>query len=172
MDRALPAGLVPDGWPPPALEIASVRPTVAEPDRPEPAWDGVSPGHATSAAAAHARRALADFARVLARVRVWSAYLGHQPWPGLLGLAALLAVIGGPMVLAVPVLAVVAYRWPGWLSGIAAAGMVAAGVLTALAAHPALPGTGAFGGPAQACALIALAAALMPVLPGRSAAAT
>lgn len=76
------------------------------------------------------------------------------------------------MVLAVPVLAVVAYRWPGWLSGIAAAGMVAAGVLTALAAHPALPGTGAFGGPAQACALIALAAALMPVLPGRSAAAT
>jgi hypothetical protein len=43
--------------------------------------------------------------------------------------------------------------------------MIAAGILTALAAHPALPGTGAFGAPAQACALVALTCALMPMLP-------
>ncbi len=47
--------------------------------------------------------------------------------------------------------------------------MVAAGVLTAVAAHPALPGTGAFGAPAQVCALVALTCALMPVLPDRPA---
>jgi arabinofuranan 3-O-arabinosyltransferase len=104
--------------------------------------------------------------------RAWPVYHGRQPWLGLIALAALLAVIGGPAVLAVPVVAVVASRWPAWLSGIAAAGMITAGVLTALAAHPALTGTGAFGAPAQACALIALTAALMPVLPGRPAAAT
>ena len=43
--------------------------------------------------------------------------------------------------------------------------MMAAGVVTALAAHPAASGTGAFGPVAQACALIALAAALTPAIP-------
>ena len=121
-----------------------------------------------------ARRAGRIAAAVPARARAWWAdrgYRGYQPWLGVLALAALLAIVGGPMVLAVPVVAVVAHRWPRWLGWIAAAGMVAAGVLTALAAHPALLGTGAFGAPAQACALIALAAALMPVLPDRPAAA-
>ncbi len=160
----------------------------------DPQDDGARSGQAT------ARRALAAFARARARVgsapaaqggpppvapgtpggaqppaaagwRSWLARYGGQPWLGVLALAALLAVIGGPLVLAVPVVAVIGYRWPGWLSGVAAAGMTAAGVLTALAAHPALPGTGAFGAPAQACALMALAAALLPVLPVRPAAA-
>jgi len=89
------------------------------------------------------------------------------PWAGLIALTVLIALVGGPVVLAVPVLAVAAYRWPGWYGGIAAAAMIAAGVLTVTAAHPVLHGTGAFGAAAQACAVVALAAALMPVLPAR-----
>ena len=90
-------------------------------------------------------------------------------WLGLLALTALIAIVGGPVALAVPVVAALAYRWPDWFGAVAAAGMVAAGVLTAVAAHPALPGTGAFGAPAQVCALVALTCALMPVLPDRPA---
>jgi arabinofuranan 3-O-arabinosyltransferase len=91
----------------------------------------------------------------------------HQPgrWLALLALTVLIAIVGGPVALAVPVVAFLAYRWPSWFVGLAAAGMIAAGVLTALASHPALPGTGAFGAPAQAAALVALTCALMPVLP-------
>jgi arabinofuranan 3-O-arabinosyltransferase len=87
------------------------------------------------------------------------------PWLALLGLTVLIAIVGGPVALAVPVVAYLAYRWPSWFGALAAAGMIAAGVLTALATHPSLPGTGAFGAPAQACALVALTCALMPVLP-------
>jgi arabinofuranan 3-O-arabinosyltransferase len=87
-------------------------------------------------------------------------------WLGVLALAVLIAVAGGPLVLAVPVLVVIAYRWQRWCGGIAAVAMIASGVLTVMAAHPALVGTGAFGAPAQACALVALTAALTPVLPG------
>jgi arabinofuranan 3-O-arabinosyltransferase len=87
-------------------------------------------------------------------------------WLGVLALAVLIAVVGGPMVLAVPVLVVAANWWPRWCGGVAAVAMIASGVLAAIAAHPALAGTGAFGAPAQACALIALTAALVPRLPG------
>ena len=90
-------------------------------------------------------------------------------WLGLVALAVLIAIVAGPLVLAVPVVALLAYRWPGWYGGLAAAAMVAAGVFTSLAAHPALPGTGAFGAPAQACAILALCCGLMPVLPERRA---
>ncbi len=90
-------------------------------------------------------------------------------WLGLTALAAAMAIAGGPVALAVPVVAVLARRWPSWFGGLAAAGMVTAGVLTALATHPALQGTGAFGAPAQAAALVALTCALMPVLPQRRA---
>jgi arabinofuranan 3-O-arabinosyltransferase len=89
------------------------------------------------------------------------------PWLALVALTLLIAIVGGPVALAVPVVVVLAARWPSWFGGLAAAAMVAAGVLTALATHPALQGTGAFGAPAQACALIALTCALMPVLPDR-----
>ncbi len=86
-------------------------------------------------------------------------------WLCLLALTVLIAIVGGPVAFAVPVVAVLAYRRPSWLGAVAGAGMVAAGVLTAVAAHPASPGTGAFGAPAQVCALVALCCALMPVLP-------
>jgi arabinofuranan 3-O-arabinosyltransferase len=83
-------------------------------------------------------------------------------WAGLGALGVLMLAVGGPVALAVPILAVLAWRRPRWLPLLACAGLLAAGVLTALAAGPAVTGSGAFGAPAQACALIALAAALTP----------
>jgi arabinofuranan 3-O-arabinosyltransferase len=99
-------------------------------------------------------------------------------WPGLLAVTALIFVAGGPVALAVPLLAYLASRprrWPGratatdpavMLPVVAAAGMLAAGLLSAV--RPFGGGLfGPFGWPAQACALVALAAALMPVVSGR-----
>ena len=84
----------------------------------------------------------------------------------------LIFVAGGPVALAVPVLAYLAWRLsrpprrtsPGtWLPWVAFGGMVASGLLSA--AGPFGVGVfGSFSGPAQACALIALAAALMPAV--------
>jgi arabinofuranan 3-O-arabinosyltransferase len=79
-------------------------------------------------------------------------------------LTALVYLIGGPVALAVPVLAVVARRWPSWLPVIAFCAMLLAGLVAASATQPTAPGSGAFSGAAQACALIALAAALLPVI--------
>lgn len=81
-------------------------------------------------------------------------------------LTAVMVVVGGPVAVAVPVLAAVKYRWPRWIPWLALGAMVAAGALAAVAAQPVTPGLGTFGAPAQACTLIALAAALTPVLPG------
>jgi arabinofuranan 3-O-arabinosyltransferase len=93
-------------------------------------------------------------------------------WLGGLGVAALVFVAGGPVALAVPVLAYLAWRLsraprrtsPGtWLPWVAFGGVVASGLLSA--ARPFGGGLlGSFSGPAQACALIALAAALMPMV--------
>ena len=95
----------------------------------------------------------------LRRVRMW--------WLGLIGLTLLMAIAGGLVALAVPVVAVLAYLLPRWFGALAAAGMLTAGVLTATAGHPAQQGTGAFGAAAQVVALVALTCALMPVLPDR-----
>jgi arabinofuranan 3-O-arabinosyltransferase len=65
------------------------------------------------------------------------------------------------MVLAVPVLAVLGWWRPRWLPWAAFAAMVAAGV-TAAAGSPTAIGSGAFSALAQAAALVALTAALMP----------
>ena len=95
-------------------------------------------------------------------------------WLGLVAVTALIFVAGGPVALAVPLLAWLTWRprrLPGrttatdlamMLPVVAAAGMIAAGLLSAV--RPFGEGLfGPFGWPAQACALIALAAALMPV---------
>jgi arabinofuranan 3-O-arabinosyltransferase len=91
-------------------------------------------------------------------------------WLGVAGVTALIFVVGGPAALVVPVLAYLAWRLsrapgrvsPGtWLPWVAFAAMVVSGLLSAARSF----GSGllgSFGGPAQACALIALAAALMP----------
>lgn len=95
-------------------------------------------------------------------------------WLGLLAVAALIFVAGGPVALAVPLLAWLAWRSarsPGgrapadWLPVVAVAGMVVSGLLSAV--RPFGDGLfGPFGWPAQACALVALAAALMPAVAG------
>ena len=88
---------------------------------------------------------------------------------GIALVTALVFVAGGPVALAVPLLAYLAGRprrpgWPAtWLPWVAFAGMVASGLLSA--ARPFGAGLlGPFGGLAQACALIALAAALTPAV--------
>jgi len=87
---------------------------------------------------------------------------GAGAWVCVAALAALLFVAGGPVAIVVPVLAAVAWWRPRWLPAVAAAAIIAAGVITATAASPAALGSGAFSAAAQACALTALAAALMP----------
>jgi arabinofuranan 3-O-arabinosyltransferase len=95
-----------------------------------------------------------------------------RAWLGLLGVTALLFAVGGPVVLAVPVLAclgwLLAPRWRSLpvLAVLAFASMTVSGLLAA--ARPAGAGLlGTFGGPAQACALVALAATLIPAAPVR-----
>jgi hypothetical protein len=86
---------------------------------------------------------------------------GTRVWPGLLGVAALIFVAGGPVALAVALvacLAVPAARLPRLALG----AMVVSGLLCAV--RPFGEGLfGPFGWPAQLCALVALAAALIPV---------
>ena len=96
----------------------------------------------------------------------------QRAWLGVLGVTALIFVVGGPVALAVPVLAYLTWRLsraagrpgPGtWLPWVAFAGMVASGLLSA--GRPFGSSLfGSFGGPAQACALVALAAVLMPAV--------
>ncbi len=86
-------------------------------------------------------------------------------WLGLAALCVLMLIVGGPLVLAVPFLVAGAALWPNRYGVVAFGCMVGSGLLAAMAANPAATGSGAFGGPAQACALVALAAALIPVLP-------
>jgi arabinofuranan 3-O-arabinosyltransferase len=88
-------------------------------------------------------------------------------WFGPILVGILILAIGGPVVVAVPLLALVAVLRPRWLPAVSLAAMVVAGVIAASASSPAAIGSGAFGPSAQAAALIALAAALYPQ--GRSA---
>jgi arabinofuranan 3-O-arabinosyltransferase len=85
-------------------------------------------------------------------------------WLGLLAVSILVLVAGGPVVIAVPVIAFLALRRSRWLPVLAAVAMVTAGVLAATPAQFTAIGQGAFGMPAQACALVALAAAIMPAV--------
>jgi arabinofuranan 3-O-arabinosyltransferase len=83
-------------------------------------------------------------------------------WLILLPLAAVIFTVGGALVIAVPVLAI-ASRWSARLmSAVAITAMLAAGLIAATAASPTTLGDGTFSAAAQAAALIALAAALMP----------
>ena len=102
-------------------------------------------------------------AGLLRRLRLLASW-----WLGLIALGALLVIIGGPVVIAVPVLVVLAERWPNRYGVLAFGAAVASGLFAALSSHPAASGSGAFGAPAQAFALVALAAALIPVRPTRS----
>jgi arabinofuranan 3-O-arabinosyltransferase len=81
---------------------------------------------------------------------------------GPVAIGVLVLLVGGPVVLAVPLLAATAALRPRWLPAISAVAMLLAGFIAATAAAPAAVGSGTFGSAAQACALVALAAALMP----------
>ena len=96
----------------------------------------------------------------------------------MLAVTVLIFLAGGPVALVVPALALLARRLRPSGSGrtafgrfaaaplpvLAAAGLIASGLLSA--AQPFGDGLlGPFGWPAQVCALIALAAALMPAAP-------
>jgi arabinofuranan 3-O-arabinosyltransferase len=99
---------------------------------------------------------------------------GHESpaWPGrrraaravgrYVPLAVVISLAGGPAVLAVPLLACLGWWRPRWLPPAAFGAMLAAGLVAAGAGSPTALGSGAFGSLAQACALAALTAALMP----------
>jgi arabinofuranan 3-O-arabinosyltransferase len=100
--------------------------------------------------------------------------LPAEPSPGPLGYwlavaaaAVVLALVGGPLVAAVPVVLVLGWWRPRWVPWLAFATMCVAGAvaMTSLG-HGPQTGAGAFGWPAQAAALIALAAALTPTAGG------
>ena len=94
-----------------------------------------------------------------------------NPWQGTIPAWILIAVpaivifiVGGPLVLMVPVLVVVARRWPRALPWIALAGMLAAGIVSAWnVGTGAQSGIGAFSRWAQLAALVSVAAVLTPV---------
>jgi arabinofuranan 3-O-arabinosyltransferase len=99
----------------------------------------------------------------------------YSAWLGLLAVTALIFVAGGPVALVVPLLACLAWLLPrppagtaahdrpGWVPWLAFGGLVASGLLSAV--RPFGEGLfGPFGWPAQACALVALAAALTPAV--------
>jgi arabinofuranan 3-O-arabinosyltransferase len=84
----------------------------------------------------------------------------------LVPLAVVVAVAGGPLVIAVPVIALIGYWRPRWLPAIAAVAMLAAGLLVLASPSYTTLGDGPFSGQAQVCALVALTAALLPRLTG------
>jgi hypothetical protein len=97
-----------------------------------------------------------------------SAGAGNSRWPGVLGwlgvaaIFVLVAIVGGYVALAVPVVAVIAYLLPRWYGLIALVAMVTTGVLAVVSGSSSPSTSGAFGAPAQVCALIALSVALRP----------
>jgi arabinofuranan 3-O-arabinosyltransferase len=104
--------------------------------------------------------AAASSARI--RHRTAGRYATVRRWLGPLAVGVFVLLVGGILVLAVPVLAVIASMRPRWLPVISLTAMLIAGFIAATAAAPATLGSGAFGSAAQAFALVALAAALMP----------
>jgi hypothetical protein len=81
-------------------------------------------------------------------------------------LAAVILVAGGAIAVVIPVLAVIS-RWrPRWTPAIAMSAMLASGLIAASARTPTLLGSGPFSGTAQVFALLALAAALLPINAG------
>jgi len=92
-------------------------------------------------------------------------------WVAAVAAALVLAVVGGPVAAAVPVVVLLAWRRPQWVPWLAFFTMCAAGALVITGLSRGIEsGSGAFGWPAQATALVALAAALTPPKPTTAAA--
>jgi arabinofuranan 3-O-arabinosyltransferase len=107
-------------------------------------------------------RSLAAASPVRIRHRAAGRSAVIQRWIGPVAIGILVLLIGGPVVLVVPVLAAIAAMRPRWLPVTALAAMLLAGFVAATAVNPTAIGEGTFGSTAQAFALVALAAALMP----------
>ena len=92
-------------------------------------------------------------------------WLGAIPvWIQIAAPAIVIFIVGGPVVLTVPVFVVLARRWPRVLPWIALAGMSVAGIASAWhVGTGAQSGIGAFGRWAQLAALVSVAAVLIPV---------
>jgi arabinofuranan 3-O-arabinosyltransferase len=88
------------------------------------------------------------------------------PGMGTVAAALVLALAGGLVAIAVPAVILLGWWRRQWVPWLAFAAMCVAGVLViAGLSDGAQPGSGPFGWPAQAAALIALAAALVPPVP-------
>lgn len=96
-----------------------------------------------------------------ARITPLPRYIG-----ALVVVTALFVIIGGVAAVLVPIVAGLGLLRPRWLPWLAGGAMLASGVccVVGLAGHVGASGYGTFGGPAQVFALIALAAAITPVL--------
>jgi arabinofuranan 3-O-arabinosyltransferase len=87
-------------------------------------------------------------------------------WLAAVAAALVLALAGGLAAIAVPAVILLGWWRRPWVPWLAFAAMCVAGALViAGLSHDAQPGSGAFGWPAQAAALIALTAALTPPVP-------
>jgi arabinofuranan 3-O-arabinosyltransferase len=154
----------------PARPAPAPAPGAAPEGPPAPAMPAMpAPGAAPAVPAAGAAPAVPAPA---AGPAPGAAAAGRRAWAGWLAVTALLAVAGGPAALAVvplACLACLARLRPRALPALAFAAMAAAGLLSAARPLGAGP-LGPFGAPAQACALAALAAALMPALTAPAAA--
>jgi arabinofuranan 3-O-arabinosyltransferase len=124
--------------------------------------DGAANGPAVSTTAPPANGTPADALGPRHAAGAMRGGSGLRRWAGPLAVAGLIVAVGGPVALAVPVLAVIALLRPRALPAISLAAMLAAGAIAATAVAPAATGSGAFGPAAQVLALVALAAALYP----------
>jgi arabinofuranan 3-O-arabinosyltransferase len=87
-------------------------------------------------------------------------------WLAAAGAALALALAGGPVAIAVPAVILLGWWRRQWVPWLAFAAMCVAGAFVIAGLnHGVQPGFGPFGWPAQAAALIALTAALVPAVP-------
>ena len=151
----------PEPWQPPA-----VRPGPGEPEPWEPQpWGASDVGHPASVSDGASHLAGGRGARTIGRLgglRTWGAGRAVVRMVAVfLPLAVVIAIAGGPVVVVVPVLACVACWRPHWLPWVAFGAMLAAGAV-GVTGDLVTAGSGSFSGMAQACALLALTAALIP----------
>ncbi|MCW2894753.1 MAG: hypothetical protein JWO75_4242, partial [Actinomycetia bacterium] len=87
-------------------------------------------------------------------------------WLAAAGVALALALAGGPVAIAVPAVILLGWWRRQWVPWLAFTAMCVAGAFVIAGLnHGVQPGFGPFGWPAQAAALIAVAAALAPAVP-------